>query len=138
MDEVYEKVYISNRRKACETDKSDIDMVITVCQDGIEENVSCKYYHFLLEDGNHDKKRFEKAVEKTLQGIEENKTILVHCHEGISRSPSVVATALSLYLDIGVREALSKIKERREMVSPAPQLVDSAMDIGNKEIPFNN
>lgn len=138
MDEVYDGVYICNRQQACEASKTNIDTVITVCQDGISETVPGKYYHFELRDGSHDRERFKEAVEATLKHIEKGDTIIVHCHEGISRSPSVVIAALSIHLKKDVREVTSMIQDKRPVISPAPELWDSIKDVGVEEIPYTN
>lgn len=133
MDEVYENIFISDIEAAREV--TDVDVIITVCQDSIEENVSCEYYHFELRDGEHNKETFERAVEKLLEKMDEGKTILVHCHRGISRSPSIVATALSIKLDESIYESLSRVKDKRSLATPAPQLWDTMKELGN--VPYN-
>lgn len=52
--------------------------------------------------------------------------VLVHCHEGQSRSPIVVATYLSLHTDATVIHALNFIRQAKSDINPSPALIQVA------------
>ena len=48
----------------------------------------------------------------------EKKTMLVHCGAGVSRSATVVIAYLMVKEQIGVEEAMAKVKAKRKCVDP--------------------
>ena len=62
-----------------------------------------------------------KAVEWIEQNEGENK-ILVSCHAGIGRSPSVVIAYLCCVKGMGFDEAVEYVARRRHAISPLPNL----------------
>ncbi|XP_057396372.1 dual specificity protein phosphatase 3-like [Balaenoptera acutorostrata] len=59
---------------------------------------------------------FEKAADFIDQALaQKNGRVLVHCHEGYSRSPTLVIAHLMMSQKMGVKSALSTIRQDREI-----------------------
>lgn len=105
-----------------------IDRVITVCQDSVADNVACAYEHYALADSaDHNPSTFEAAAAAVRAALADDETVLVHCHVGRSRAPSVSAAALAADRDLTVMEAYEVIREVR-MIHPNPALQDAARE----------
>jgi protein-tyrosine phosphatase len=130
MDEVYDGVYISSIDYIRENSVN-VDSIITVCQDGVEEDVSCNYSKYSLKDGRHDPDKFKDAVDELLEKIENEEEVLVHCHRGMSRSPSIVITALSIHTGKDVNSVKSMVKDKRPFIMPARELWESVRRYGH-------
>jgi len=79
--------------------------------------------HFPLKDGyvNHQQK-FSAAVETTREHIRAGGTVIVNCAAGISRSSTVLATALAAEDNISFDTAVDEIKNTRPRARPHPKL----------------
>lgn len=83
-----------------------IDHVVSVCQDSVGDNVSEEtgYEHFCIADGytegyvegDNSFEMFAEAVDSIRVAIGADKTVLVHCHAGMSRSVTVCASAIAV------------------------------------------
>ncbi len=60
------------------------------------------------------------AVEFIQEAISENKKVMVHCHAGISRSPTVVLFYLMIDSNYELRSALARLKMARPVIQPNP------------------
>lgn len=68
--------------------------------------------------------KFFRAERFGKKAINEGKTLMICCHAGISRSPSLTAAILvSLGKFETIEDALDYIKRRRRVVNPAPAVV---------------
>ena len=103
---------------------SDIDRVINVCQDDTQDNVSCAYNQYSMEDGKHEYGTFEEAVIKVIESWKDNETVVVHCHAGMSRSVTTAATAKALVEDLTLDDSLYDISRERN-ISPSEELKES-------------
>jgi predicted protein tyrosine phosphatase len=77
-------------------------------------------------DGAHDYSDFEAAVDTVVAALDAGETVLVHCQAGISRSPTVCATALATRRGIPFRAALADVQQARPLAAPLPALKRSA------------
>jgi protein-tyrosine phosphatase len=77
---------------------------------------------------------FEKALTFISQCQAEIRQILVHCAAGVSRSVSVVAAYLMKEKKLDPIQALSLIKEKRNMAFPAEECFTSAMYYAYPEV----
>lgn len=130
MNQITDSLWISDIRDAREKPLSEhgIDHVVTVCQDNIEDNVGCDHYEwFYLEDGDHDYDEFKAAVDSVRWSLGNDRTVLVHCHVGVSRSASVCAAALGADRGIRADEAFDVVGEARP-IRPKPQLRESVRE----------
>lgn len=107
MNEINNNLWVSDIQGAREQSTGRFDCVITVCQDEISDNVGCEYHHFNMNDGEGTEyggddsfELFETASDTLLNALNKNKTVLIHCHMGQSRSVSVAVAALAVHEDI--------------------------------------
>lgn len=79
--------------------------------------------HFPLKDGHiNDKAQFSAAVEATRRNIRADGTVVVNCSAGISRSATVIATAIAVEESISLAAGIRAIKAGRPRASPHPKL----------------
>lgn len=119
-----EDLYVADIRDVQTLDLSEygVDVVVGVCQDSAEENVSCDYHFFCLSDGKpvghcpgeYDYELFEDAVDVARDALSEGKTVLVHCHAGQSRSVSVAAVVLTMDRGYNLDQAYWHIRTTRD------------------------
>lgn len=80
-------------------------------------------HHRPLDDGpDNDWTTFASAVEATRRCYRSPGTTLVHCRAGVSRSATLVATAVAAEEGIGFDAALAAVRERRPIATPHPAL----------------
>lgn len=130
MNEIIDGLWISDRQSAIESSTSKFDIVITVCQDSIEDNVGCEYYFFNLADGEVDRyggectyDLFEDIVDVIRDTWRDNDNVLVHCHAGQSRSVTTSAAAIAVERDIRHLDALDLIRSERD-IHPSEKLFE--------------
>lgn len=149
------ELHVTNIREAAETDKSDFDRVITVCQERIDDNVSddMTYSFYCMSDGDPavegkyggscDYDMFSDAAQELYHALRKDETVLIHCHAGVSRSVSVATAALGQLLDLRRSEALDLIHYYRPVDQyPDMKLMDHASEYISEytdvqDIPFS-
>lgn len=80
--------------------------------------------HYPLVDGANDPEDFAEAVQLVRDTLQTDKTMLVHCQAGASRSVTVLATALAAENDTLFQEELYRCQ--MPGVYPSPELLDLA------------
>ncbi len=127
MNEITDQLWISDISSVRESDTSRFDHVITVCQDSVEDNIACEYDQFNIADGPLSQdyyggdlsySSFENAAETLHEALENDKTVLIHCHAGQSRSVAVAAAALARQQGCRFSEALAQIEDARPIANP--------------------
>ena len=79
--------------------------------------------HHPLKDGHiNDPQKFATAVEATRDNIKADGTVIVNCSAGISRSSTVITTAIAAEDDISFTAAVKEIKQTRQQANPHPKL----------------
>ena len=79
--------------------------------------------HHPLKDGHiNNPQKFATAVEATRENIKADGTVIVNCSAGISRSSTVIATAIAAADDISFTAAVEEIKQTRQQANPHPKL----------------
>jgi len=79
--------------------------------------------HHPLKDGFiNDQEEFSAAVETTREHIRADGTVIVNCAAGISRSSTVIATALAAEENRSFAAVVEEIKETRRRARPHPKL----------------
>lgn len=134
MNEIIDNLWIGDIQDVQQGDTSRFDAVITVCQDNVRDNVSCPHYNqFKLADGEPEGQNpgecsfemFEAAVETAIGHVESDRTTLVHCHAGQSRSAMVVAAAITDLKDETPNDAYGRIHDVRQ-IHPSPEMAEFA------------
>ena len=79
-------------------------------------------HHIKVEDVEEDEQKLLEAIPKAVTFIEDalqhGRNVLVNCHEGVSRSATVVAAYLMKKESVGPIVALEMLREKRPVVSP--------------------
>jgi atypical dual specificity phosphatase len=79
--------------------------------------------HHPLKDGYvNDQQDFTEAVETTREKIRNGGSVIVNCAAGISRSSTVIATAIAAEDGVSFEDAVEEIKDTRPRAQPHPKL----------------
>ncbi|KRX05885.1 hypothetical protein PPERSA_03822 [Pseudocohnilembus persalinus] len=70
---------------------------------------------------------FEQGIEYIKTAKDNNKRILVHCIQGISRSASFVLAYLMKHEKMTLKEAFQLVKSKRSIARPNPKFVESLL-----------
>lgn len=93
--------------------------------DGLEFETTTRSFDLRPRDATQTEE-FARAVEYVVARLEAGEPVLVHCREGRERAPAVAATALAHHHDWSFAEALDRIRDRRRIVEPTPELRELA------------
>lgn len=118
MDKLNQNLTVSNAQEAREVGDQ-FDKVISLAAPN--KNTTNEY---LIDDGEHNYEEFTKAVDAAVDGLENDKEVLVHCMAGISRSVSVCIATLAVTEEMKYGDAYNLCQ--RGFQHPNPSLVDSA------------
>lgn len=77
--------------------------------------------------------QFKDSAAKLNEWITQGKNVLVHCHEGKSRSVSAVIAYFMIYKDWSFDIAFWHIKRKRPIMNPYREYIPILMAIGAKE-----
>lgn len=123
MNQITEHIWLGNSQDARNVDAlraSGITSILNCAEDlppalGWKEGIT--HFHVGLRDDSNHSSRYRAACCVLEALVDEGKSVLVHCHEGRSRSPYVVALYLApLKFDWQMERAIAFIKERRPIV----------------------
>lgn len=93
-----------------------------------EDAQSATTHHRPFADArDHDDAAFRAAVDDARALLARDGDVLVHCKAGISRSATVLATAIAAAEDQPFRDALDVVQAARPVATPRPALVESAV-----------
>ena len=125
MNEIIHGIWISGIQPVREQSTSRFNTVITVCQESVEDNVGCQYSHFNMADGPDNDYGgdasygvFERAANRLHTAVENNDTVLIHCHKGQSRSVSVAAAVIGCIENTSFDAALDIVETHRPQAGP--------------------
>lgn len=79
-------------------------------------------YHPLDDGRVNDHEAFCDAVDTARKRITQDGTVIINCAAGISRSSTVMATALAAEYTFPLQEAIHTIQQYREQANPHPKL----------------
>lgn len=119
---ITDKLFIGSKLDA-EINNTDFDIIVSM-----EELPNYPSEEFIIDDGEHEYALFKDAVDFVLQLLAEDKSILIHCQEGISRSVSVCTAAYSVYYDTSFKKSCelcfhNKYKPTTELEKSAKRYV---------------
>lgn len=126
MDKVGNQIWLADISTVMTEDVGHFDLVLTVCEDNIEDLVSCDYGHFELPSASSclagdppSYDDFAKAVDRLYRALSDGQTVLVHCHSGTSRSVAVGTAGLARYEHRDFESALESVEEARPSADPS-------------------
>lgn len=134
MNQILPRLWISDIESARETDHN-FDTIVTACQDSIEDSIdeNVTYQQYNLADGAQDTaggrcdyEVFRRTAEAVRSAqLDENNT-LVHCHLGVSRSPSIVIAVVGATTDSDYETTRQRVAAERPEIDPKDELADFA------------
>jgi protein-tyrosine phosphatase len=117
---VIDRLYIGDWQEA--RDASSPNLVkVTVAKDS--PFMGDYYFPLVDADDPNNEKPLRDAIQKVDELMRQNKTVLVHCVSGVSRSCAVVMGYL-IVNGITFDESLSFAKQARPIVNPEPDLLE--------------
>lgn len=140
MNKIREDLWITDI-KAAQTHEIPTEAVVSVCQDHICDNVSenTDYMHFYMSDGEGEYggicnyEMVKTAANYVFDKIAcEEKSVLVHCHAGQSRSATVCICVLSRLEGLTYDESYNRVKAVRGQIRPNKELESYAKQYVNK------
>jgi len=120
MNHIKDGMFVGNYEDAKQAEN--FDRVVTLIEP-VNGNTT---FHKPLSTARNDLDDFMEAVQGALEAVEEADKVLIHCHEGIERSPSVAAAVLYLREeDMDVVDAVNYVRSERPETRPSPGLYDN-------------
>jgi protein-tyrosine phosphatase len=127
ISQITPQVAIGNADDARTVTKEQFDAVLNVAIDLEILDLSVKRHKIGLIDGpGNDPMTFLLAVLFLYSLVKSGKRVLIHCHEGKSRSVMVCAIFVAIQEQISVDEALAKIMPARKVDVKRPALYELA------------
>lgn len=127
MEEVIDGVWIGDLHDGLFNmeEVAEFDRVISLCTCAEQYRDEITTDYCPIEDGACDYGEFATAVDLTVDAIENDETVFVHCASGISRSAAVLSTALAATGKADDFEhGLELVKDARSHVNPLSPLKD--------------
>ena len=101
-----------------------IRTVITMCEDRVEQRApDIRYLHFPVRDAHPIPIAFLNAILEAIYQAVAQGAVLVHCREGISRAPALVAAFLDQTGSVRFEEAIRFLAMLRPEIAPSPSLI---------------
>jgi protein-tyrosine phosphatase len=92
----------------------------TVCPNYFQSETDLHYTSFELID--HPKENIDQYLLNAIDEIEytreHSEKVLVHCHQGISRSATLVIAYIAWKDDLSIADALAYVKDKRRIIQP--------------------
>lgn len=123
-------MYIGNASAAAATRDGDFDRVFSVA-----ENLTVPATTDSYELDAHltdQRDEFKAAVDSLRSATQSGDSIMIHCHEGRERAPTVLATALAAERGKSFEQQLRLIENERSIVNPTPELKRLAKEYLNE------
>ena len=122
---VYDNIYISSGQAAynlSELKKKNITHVVNAAPQvqACPFETQCEYYKLnILDSINETLINYFEDVNKFIHNaIQNNGNVLIHCHEGISRAPTICAGYLIEYHNFKHDQSLQTIKQKKKNINP--------------------
>ena len=130
MTRVFQRLYVGDAHDADRLADTNPDGITAVVNVGTEVNRHWRegityVYSCLDEPERLDPRRFERIM-MTMSDLVRAGTVLVHCVEGSSRSPVIVAVYMHLVGYKNFDNALSELTSLRPVVAPSKLVIERA------------
>jgi atypical dual specificity phosphatase len=125
MDHIRDNLYIGDKQEAGQRNRLDLNQivhVVTLC----DEHTEYTTIHHPIVDGANEQAEFNRAVKIVLEAMKQDQNVLVHCASGMSRSVTVVATAIADVEGSSFTEGLELVAEHRSEADPHPDIITHA------------
>lgn len=139
MELIADRIYLGNSHDAINSSNG-IDHITAILNVAIDLDIPLpkdpnkKYFKSGIIDGGGNTPEQMKASVKALFDLwTAGETILIHCHAGMSRSPTILAIFLSVMLNIPLEQAFVDIARRRPVITPNKELILLARQILKEE-----
>lgn len=128
MDKIQDQLYIGDVDDAKDyeyLEKKGIEVVLNLSSwhpkhEGFNE---VTWINIPIKDGKGDQYSFDIAVQNAINQIKSDKTLMINCAAGVSRSGTVTATALAQIKGMKLREALKEVEEARPIINPNNEIL---------------
>jgi len=107
-------------------EQNDNYSIVTVMHEPLEEvSYTDNDIYIKAYDGEGEKldKHFDEVCEKVMALHAKGYEILIHCHQGISRSATMLIAILMKKNNWGSRRAYTEVKNKRSIISPNPWFI---------------
>ena len=136
MTRIWERLFLGNLKDAerlAHSNRQRIASVISLCRDQAAERApKIIYIHIPIQDARPiSPQKFEDIMFAIAIGVRRG-NVLVHCLEGMNRSPILVAAWLDRCGYAGTDKALSQIGELRDL-APSRTLLTSVRELLHKQ-----
>jgi predicted protein tyrosine phosphatase len=135
MDQVYEQIYVGDidtLRRQDAVRQEGIDAVVRLDlrdRDVLHWDSRFDVLDMPINDGaTVPDGVFDHVTDFIHEQIQNEKTVLVHCNQGISRSTTMVIAYLIKYEGMSLGEAFGTVREGREIARPHGALMASLID----------
>ena len=135
MDEVYEQLYVGDietLRRQDAVRQEGVEAVVRLDlrdRDKLHWDDRFTVLDVPINDGaNVPDGVFEKVTDFIHEQVQQEKTVLVHCNMGVSRSTTMVMAYLIQYEGMSLGEAFGTVREGREVARPHGALLASLID----------
>lgn len=131
MTAVYDNIYLgdsadANNRDGC-LDKCGITAILNCAFDLDRPHYGrIQAICGLIDGEGNEYIAFHNAVEMLRHLLNQDHKVLVHCHEGKSRSASVIVAYLAYYENVPFQEAMETLIRLRPLVNPCKPLRELA------------
>lgn len=131
MDKIIENLYLGDVDDLMDEEvRQEVDFILNLSShtDSVYTCGSYSYLHLNINDGAGSFHDFKTAVEAVVYRLDNtDEKVLVNCAMGISRSVTVVATALAIKKNVDFDSALRQVQESRRInQNPVPELTSMA------------
>lgn len=120
MTKIIGALYLCSAEEAREFSEtlSEQDLIVNVTSD-IEYYARSEMTRIVIEDtAAYSITPHFEVVDKIHEKLEQNRSVLVHCRQGVSRSATIVLAYLMKYQNMTLKTALEKVRELRPIVRP--------------------
>lgn len=133
MDKVAPNLYVGTLADAGDAallQEHGVDSIVSLTHGDPESGFPVPVSKCPMMDGpQNEKETFRTAVAELLTGLQQGKTMLVHCSRGASRSPSVTAAAIALHEEVTIEAGFEQVDEQRDEFDAHPAVVRQAVSV---------
>lgn len=135
MTKIWERLYVGSHKDAAQLTRSNprrITTVISLCREKVLQRApKIIYIHIPIADAvPTSAQKFEDIMYAIAIGVRRG-SVLVHCREGVNRSPVLMAAWMDRCGYAGIDEALSEIGKLRDL-APSRALLTSVRNLLHK------